>query len=292
MIELGLLRSFIAVATELHFGRAARRLNMTQPPLSRQIHLLERELGVQLFLRTSRSVELTAAGRVFFAEACALLHQSELAAQAARRAAQPSHGALDIGFVGTTSYSFLPRLAKKMRVELPAVTVSFHEMTSVEQRDALSSRRIDLGLARPLPPQDGVHAACVMREGVALALPLDHPLAVKRRPQLSQLHGEPFIMYSKAGPYMRDMLNTAFRNANAQPAFVQFMSQAHAILSLVSVGLGVAIVPEETRNACFDNVVFRPIRLGPAVFVELHAMWRSDNRNPALLLLLERIPQI
>ncbi|MBR0687817.1 LysR family transcriptional regulator [Bradyrhizobium manausense] len=287
MLEFGQLRSFIAVATELNFGRAAKRLHMTQPPLSRQIQLLERELDVQLFTRTSRSVELTSAGRAFLVEARALLQQSETAVQVARRAAQTAEGALKIGFVGATTYGFLPRLAARMRSELPNIEVSFHELTSVEQLDALASSRIDLGLVRPLPAEENVQAACVMREGLALALPLDHPLAVRRRPQLAQLHGESFIMYSTTGRYMHDLLNASFRVAGVQPSFVQFMSQAHAILSLVSTGLGIAIVPEETRNACFDNVVFRPIKLGPAVAAELHAIWRPDNRNSALVAIRE-----
>jgi DNA-binding transcriptional LysR family regulator len=292
MFELGQLRSFVAVATELHFGRAAKRLNMTQPPLSRQIQLLEQDLDVQLFIRTSRSVQLTPAGRAFLVEARSLLQQSEAAKQAARRAARTNSGSVTVGFIGATTYGFLPRLVTKARTELPNIDLTFREMTTAEQIDALAFGRIDLGLARPIADQREIVSACVMREHLALALPLDHPLAVRRRPELAQIDGEPFIMYSSEGRYMNELLTGAFRSAGIQPLYVQQMSHAQAILSLVSTGMGMAIVPEETRNACFDNVVFRPIQLGPGVAAELHAVWLPNNRNPALSALRDLIERL
>ncbi|MCK1442974.1 LysR family transcriptional regulator [Bradyrhizobium sp. 48] len=282
MIEFGQVRAFVAVANELNFGRAAKRLNMTQPPLSRQIQILEATLAVKLLERTSRSVRLTAAGRAFLSEARTMLQQREHAVKAARQAASLAGGALSIGFVGATTYGYLPWLATRVRDELPDIEITFEELTSRQQLDALRSGRIDLGLVRPIETEKPIRSASVFREGLALALPLDHPLAVRRRPELSHLEGQPFIMYSSGGPYMRALLTAAFDANGIRPQVVQSMSQAQAILSLVSAGLGLAIVPDETRNACFDNVVFRPIRLGPSVFAELHAIWRSDNRNTAL----------
>ncbi|MBR1175212.1 LysR family transcriptional regulator [Bradyrhizobium sp. KB893862 SZCCT0404] len=282
MIEFAQIRAFVAVADELHFGRAAKRLNMTQPPLSRHIQLLEQSLDVMLLERTSRSVELTMAGRAFLGEARALLQQRENAIKAAREAGALAGGSVKIGFVGATTYGYLPWLASRLRTELPQVETDFVEMTSREQLDALKSGQIDLGLVRPLKTVDSVRSACVFREELALALPLEHALAARRRPELEQLDGQPFIMYSTAGPYMNSLLTMAFAAAGIRPNVVQSMSQAQSILALVSTGLGLAIVPGETRNACFDNVVFRPIRLGAAVFAELHAIWRNDNRNPVL----------
>ena len=292
MFELGQLRSFVAVATELHFGRAAKRLNMTQPPLSRQIQLLEQDLDVQLFIRTSRSVQLTPAGRAFLVEARALLQQSEAAKQAARLAARTNSGSVTVGFIGATTYGFLPRLVTKARTELPSIDLTFREMTTAEQIDALTFGRIDLGLVRPIADQREIVSACVLREHLALALPLDHPLAVRRRPELAQIDGEPFIMYSSEGRYMNELLTGAFRSAGIQPLYVQQMSHAQAILSLVSTGMGMAIVPEETRNACFDNVVVRPIQLGPGVAAELHAVWLPNDRNPAMSALRDLIERL
>jgi DNA-binding transcriptional LysR family regulator len=179
-----------------------------------------------------------------------------------------------VGFVAATTYDFLPRLTSRARNELPNIGLVYKELNSVEQREALAFSRIDIGIVRPLPAQDDLPSACVTRSGLALALPLTHPLAVRRRPQLAQIHGEPFIMYSTAGRYMHDLLASAFRAAAVQPKYVQLMSQAQGILSLVSTGLGIVIVPIETRNACFDNVVFRPIRVGSSVKTEFHAIWR------------------
>ena len=137
-----------------------------------------------------------------------------------------------------------------------------------------------------------VVSACVMREGLALALPLDHPLAVRQRPELAQLDGEPFIMYSSEGRYMNELLTGVFRWADIQPLYVQRMSHAQAILSLVSTGMGMAIVSEETRNACFDNVVFHPIQLGQGIAAELHAIWLPTSRNPALSALRDLIKRL
>ncbi|QEL27378.1 LysR family transcriptional regulator (plasmid) [Bosea sp. F3-2] len=282
MFELSQLRSFVAVASELHFGRAAKRLHITQPPLSRQIQTLEQTLKVALFNRTSRSVELTSAGRAFLAEARGILQRSEVAMKIAREAAQPSAGTVRVGFAAASTYDYLPRLVRRARTDLPHIELIFEELSSVEQEEALAFGRIDIGVARPVSVHEDFDSACVYRSGFALALPVEHHLAGRRRPQLAQIHREPFIMYSTAGRFMHDVLIGAFRAAGVQPNFVQFMSQAQGIVSLVSTGLGIAIVPEETRNACFDNVVLRPIQLGQSAATEFHVVWRRDNRNPAL----------
>ncbi|MCK8786232.1 LysR family transcriptional regulator [Roseomonas sp. NAR14] len=283
MLDLVHLRSFATLAEELHFGRAARRLHMTQPPLSRQLQLLERELGVRLLDRGGQGVALTAAGRAFLPEARALLAAGETATQVARRAAQAKPGgALTIGLIGAAAYAFLPRLVSRARAELPDIALTLKEMMGAAQVEALALGRIDLGLARPLTrPFDGA-AACVMREPLALALPEGHPLAARRRLALRDLEDVPFIMYSPDGPYLHALLTDAFRAAGVRPRVVQAMSHAQSILSLVSTGMGVAIVPAEARNACFGSVVFRPIRVAPGAMAELHAIWRPENRNPAL----------
>lgn len=282
MLDLGHVRTFVAVAEELHFRRAALRLNMTQSPLSRQVQMLEQELGVALFTRANRSIRLTPAGRVFLVEATALLQQAEAAAQAVRQAVRGQPGSVAVGFIGACSYGFLPRLVAATRRELPDITLHFHEMTTSQQIEALIRGQLHLCLARPGPLPRELQSSCVQHEGLALALPIDHPLARLRRPRLAQLDGEAFIMYSAEGSYMRDMLNAWFRAARVQPHIVQQMSHAHAILSLVSTGLGLAIVPEEARNACFDNVVFRPVAPSGSQGAELHAIWRIAGDNDAL----------
>ena len=291
-MELRQLRSFIVLARELHFGRAAVRLNMTQPPLSRQMQQLEEELRVQLFSRTSRVVQLTPAGQAFLVEAQKLMQQSEQAIQAARRAAQAHFGEVNVGVIGAATYSFLPSLLVRARTELPNIVMHFKEMMSTAQMEALSLGRIDVGIVRPMLGQEPFQSACVMRENTALALPIGHPLAARRRPQLAQINEEPFIMYSPEASYFGSLLTSAFQKAGVRPRYVQFMTNAQAILAMVSTGLGIAIVPEETKNACFDNVVLRPINLGNNLTADLYAIWRGDNRNPALSAVVELIQRL
>jgi DNA-binding transcriptional LysR family regulator len=280
MLDMVHLRSFVVVAEELHFGRAAMRLHMTQPPLSRQIRLLEEELGVALLTRSSHRVELTAAGQAFLPEARAVLQRSEAAAQAARRAAGLDRGVLQIGFVGASTFSFLPRLVLRAGTELSGTTLVLREMGAPEQMEALAVGRIDLGLVRPQPLRPELHATCVMREGLSLVLPAGHPLALKRRPTLQHVKDQPFIMYGPGAPYLHQLLSALFAEHNIHPIVVQEATQAQSILSLVSVGLGIAIVPEEARHACFGSVVFRPLNLDVAA--ELHAIRRAADDRPLL----------
>lgn len=281
MIGFPQLRCFVAVATELHFGRAAQLLHMTQPPLSRQIQLLEQQLGVVLLERTSRSVSLTPAGAAFLVEARKLMEQSERAVQIARRAANTLSGTVSVGFIGSATYRFIPKLAEKLKEELPNIQVNFFEMNSVEQQEALLFGRLDLGIIRPGPQEEGLESMCIEKGDLALAVARNHPLAARRQlVTLKQLDGQPFIMYSKVGRYFLGVLTRLFEQAQVKPRYVQFMDQTHAILSLVSAGMGIAIVPEDARNACFENVIFKPLQT--QVQYELHAIWRAEEHDPAV----------
>lgn len=281
MFELSQLRAFVVVATELNFGRAARRLNITQPPLSRQIQALERELDVRLLTRTTRSVALTPGGHAFLAEAQAILRRSEAAAMAARRAASATVGQLSVGFVGATTYAFLPRLVALAAAEQPQCALTLHEMDSAAQVEALELGRIDIGLTRPVPEIARMRSALVEQERLALAIPAAHPLAGRRRPEPAQLNGAPMILYSPEARHLHSVIEAALAARSVRPVVAQRLTHAQAILSLVSAGLGLALVPDSARNACFDEVTFRPIDLG-AARAELHAVWSEDNPNPAL----------
>ena len=281
MIGFTQLRCFVAVATELHFSRAAQLLHMTQSPLSRQIQTLEQQLDVVLFERSSRSVTLTPAGAAFLVEARKLIEHSERAVQIARRAGNVLSGQVTVGFIGSATYSYIPRLAERAQEELPNIAVNFMEMNSTEQLEALRLGRIDVAIIRPGLTEPGIDSACIERGDLALAVARNHPLAQRRQlVMLKQLDGLPFIMYSKIGRYFQGLLMAMFDQAHVQPRYVQFMDQTHAILSLVSAGMGVAIVPEDSRNACFDNVVFKP--LSTQTKYEIHAAWRADDLDPAV----------
>ncbi len=291
MFELSQLRCFAAVAKELHFGRAAARLNMTQPPLSRQVQLLEHVLGVGLFERTSRSVRLTPAGCAFFAEARRILDLAEGAGLAAKRVARGEAGSVTIGFTAAASYGLLPRLIAAARTEMPEVDLALKEMVTADQTEALSSGRIDLGLLRPpVDQRGGAEAVCVARERLMLAVPRGHPLAAGREPAIGNLDRQPLIMYSPVeGRYFYDLLAGLFQAAGVAPDHVQHISQAHTMLALVGAGIGVALVPEAARSLRFDGVVLRPLRLPVKAAAELFAVWRRDNKNPALQVLRDRV---
>jgi DNA-binding transcriptional LysR family regulator len=280
MLELSHAKAFLVVAGELNFGRAARRMNLTQSALSRQIQALERALDVKLFERTTRHVSLTPGGQAFLAEAQGLLRRSEQAVSTTRRAAGRSAGALTVGFIGATCYGYLPRLVARARRELPDVSLTWRELDSAEQIVELEFGRIDLGLIRPIPEIRRVSSRCVMREPLALAIPADHPLAARRRPPLALLAGAPFIAYAPEARHLHDLVEGVLKKAGVEPMRLQSMKHAQAILALVSTGLGLAIVPSEARNAAFDNIVFRPLDLGETR-AELHAIWREGTRNPA-----------
>lgn len=282
MLDMVQVKSFVAVASELNFSRAARQLNMTQPPLSRQIRLLEQQLDVTLFERNSRRVTLTPAGLAFLAEAQKLLAQGDAAITATRRAARGSAGSIRIAFVGAATYGFLPLFISAARTLTPQIELDLVQMETAEQLQAINRGDVDLGFSRPLSGAHQLQSLCVVQEPMMLAIPRAHPLASRRRPPLEALNGEPIIMFSPQARYLHEKLAALMTDNNITPHIVQSMTHSQAILSLVSAGIGLAIVPAATRHACFDNVVFRPLDLRQECVAELHAIWSSENRNPLL----------
>ena len=290
MFELAQLRCFTTVATELNFRRAAERLNMTQPPLSRQIQLLEHHLGVALFTRSTRSVALTAAGRAFFVEAQNLLERAQQAAASAKRFAEGDIGSVTISFVGSAVYEFLPKVIAEARLKQPHVKISLEEMNTYQQHEAMRARRIDLGIVRSPLLQPGFATECLVREPFVLAVPSSHSLATAETVSVSDLDGEPFLMYSHAAyPPFNELLAGMFRSARVAPQYVQWLGSSLTILALVNAGMGLALVPRCAASVVFKGVTFRDIDLGEGVQSELHLIWRSDNDNPAFSMLLEAI---
>ncbi|MCQ2994595.1 LysR substrate-binding domain-containing protein [Pseudomonas syringae] len=290
MFELAQLRCFTTVATELNFRRAAERLNMTQPPLSRQIQLLEHHLGVALFTRSTRSVALTAAGRAFFVEAQNLLERAQQAAASAKRFAEGDIGSVTISFVGSAVYEFLPKVIAEARLKQPQVKISLEEMNTYQQHEAMRARRIDLGIVRSPLLQPGFATECLVREPFVLAVPSTHRLATAETVSVSDLDAEPFLMYSHAAyPPFNELLTGMFRSARVAPQYVQWLGSSLTILALVNAGMGLALVPRCAASVVFKGVTFRDIDLGEGVQSELHLIWRSDNDNPAFAMLLDAI---
>jgi len=282
MFDLKQLRCFVVVATELNFRLAAVRLNMTQPPLTRQIQLLEHQLGVQLFERTKHSVKLTTSGQVFLVDATRLLNLAEQAASTARRASKGETGRVRIGFTGAAGHEIVPSLLAAAKQALPDIDVVVHELISAAQIVAFEANSIDLGIMRPLGSRQKLESFLVETEPLIVVLPASHPLASCEDIDLPSLNGQPFIMHSPDdGKYFHDRLMGLFWSSRVMPDFVQYIDQTPTIISMVRAGLGMAIVPASAQRFHFDKVVFRPIR-HEAVSAEMIMAWRPDQRIPAV----------
>jgi DNA-binding transcriptional LysR family regulator len=287
MFEISQLRCFVAVAEELHFSRAAERLHMTQPPLSRQIRLLEHHVGVQLLERNSRTVKLTAAGKAFFPEAARILRIAEEAAFTARRAARGEQGSLAIGFTSASGYSLLPEVVRRLRVRAPGIALTLKELVSTTQVELLNAGELDLGLMRPHPVNDELASRMIATEDLMLAVREDDADQWPLVPALGNLHGRPFVMYSpyEARPFY-EMLNERFARAGIVPDVVEHVGQVHTMLALVRAGLGVALIAEGAARLRFDGIVMRKVATEP---VDMVCTYRRDNENPVLRLFLDDI---
>ncbi|TDB89293.1 LysR substrate-binding domain-containing protein [Actinomadura sp. 7K534] len=291
MFTLNQLANFVAVAEELHFGRAAERLRMTQPPLSRQIQLLENDLKVRLFDRTNRSVRLTPAGRAFLVEARRLLHQADHAAMSVRQVSAGEAGSITIGFTAASAYATLGRLLEVARTELPGVGIVLREMVTRDQVEALAEGSLDLGLVRPPVTDPDLAERSADREPLLAAIPNDHPLAAGDGPiRPADLDGQPFIMYSPVeARYFYELLISLFRQAGVTPVYAQYLSQVHSVLALVNGGWGLALVPAAAARLRYAGLTFRPVDVAGPDPVELSLTWRRGNDNPALARLLDHL---
>lgn len=282
MADIKQLRCFVTLAEELNFHRAAEALNMTQSPFSRQIQLLEASLDLQLVKRTSRSVRLTSAGEVFHQEAKALLALLESAIAKARQANDGLSGQIAIGHTAAATYSLLPDMIALAKERLPAVDLVLQEMLTLEQVEALRSRRIDLGFLRPPVVFTGISGTRVFREPLVLAVPQASPLSGKDPLTMQDLHGQPFINYPpQKGSYFNQLLGGLFQIAGIAPEVVQYTYQPHSILAMVSAGIGIAIVPAAATNLKLERVVFRALPTPTPVYAELYLAWRTGDENLA-----------
>lgn len=291
MFTLTQLTSFVAVAEELHFGRAAERLQMTQPPLSRQIQLLENHLSVQLFDRSNRSVRLTPAGRAFLNEARRILRQTQHATLAVRQVSAGEAGSIAIGFTAASAYSMLDAVLDTAREIMPDVEIVLREMVTRDQLESLAEHGLDLGLVRPPVSDPDLRSRLATRERLLAAVPADHPLASRDAPlDIAEFDGQDVLMYSPVeARYFHELLIGVFRNARVAPVFSQYLSQVHSILALVNGGWGVALVPEAAAKLRYAGVSFKDVELTSAEPVELALAWRENNENPALHVLLEHL---
>jgi len=289
-MELRHLRYFVAVAEERHFGRAARRLHMSQPPLSRQIQALEAELGFPLLSRAGRRVELTPAGTVFLEHARRVFAEVDLAVHEGRRADRGESGRIVVGYLSSLPYTGLTNLLRAFREGHPAVEVVLREAPPAGQLDGIKQGRIDVGFVRGPVEDPAIVTECVRRERLLVALPVDHELAPKARISLSALAREPFIVFTRArAATFFDAMMALCAAAGFTPRIVQEAPQLD-IVSLVAAGFGIAILPESIRQVQRPDVVFRPIIGSPST--ELLVAWHTGPRAPVLRSFLDTVRRV
>ena len=287
--DLRQLRYFATVAEELHFGRAAARLHMTQPPLSQAIQALEAALGAPLFVRTKRSVALTPAGAAVLPEAQRLLAQSAALPGLAQRAAAGELGHLSLAFVSTADYSVLPAFLRDFRATYPQVQIALREATSDVQFADLMQGSIDAGLLiPPLPDGTDLEYATVLSEPLVLAAPRGLK-AIQGRTSvaLERLAGQPLIIFPrKIAPALHDAIMACFHEVGLTPHIAQEAIQMQTIVGLVSAGMGIALVPQSVSNLKRPGVEYKTLA-GKTPLVETGLAWRRDNRSPVLQAFLE-----
>lgn len=277
------LRYFVTVAEERHFGRAAERLHMAQPPLSQQIRRLEAEVGVELFVRTTRRVDLTAAGAAYLERARAILAEVDDAADEARRVAAGAVGRLAVGCVGSATYSLLPALSRRLAEELPGIDFAFRgEMLVADQVEALRTGAIDVALLRPPVDDASLRLTRLREERLVVAVPTGHRLAARKQVRVADLADADLIVHSAGRrSAMYDVVRGLFADAGVTPHIRHEVGETSTLVTLVAGGLGVAVVPEPVRALALDGVAYRAL-VRPARTVELAVAHRAERTEPHL----------
>jgi DNA-binding transcriptional LysR family regulator len=282
-LELRHLNAFVAVAEELHFGRAAARLQISQSPLSQSIRALEAELGVDLLERTTRRVTLLPAGEAFLPHAREALAAATHAVEDARAAAAGELGRLSIGFTGSMTYLLLPVLAKALRAQLPRLQLELHgEMLTPDQVDGLISGRLDLGLLRPPLEHPGLRFEPIGAEPLVAALPATHPLARLTKVPVGKLENEPFITYpSHFRSVVHDAVAATCAEHGFSPTVAMEVGETATLVSFVAADAGVALVPASTQLMNIGGAVYREL-LGATHSVHIALAWRRDDERRLL----------
>ena len=261
-MELKHLRAFVALAEELHFGRAAQRLCIVQPALSMQIKALEEELDVRLFERDRHRVVLSATGTLFLPEARATLHQAARAEQTARLSARGEIGTLRIAFVSSVLPKLLPALIRTMHARYPLITLELKDMPTPNQIAALQNNQLDFGLIRLPVSGTGLEIRVVLEEPFVVALPDDHALAARPLIRPPDLRGFPaFVLARRYAPGFHDDMLVALKREGADLNIAQELGEFSTMLALVSAGLGIGVIPAAAAMALPPKVVARPLEL-------------------------------
>lgn len=286
MIELRHLQYFRTLAETLHFGRAADRLHISQPPLSRQIALLEEELGVKLFDRSRRRVELTEAGQRFYLDTATVFAALEQAKRNAQAAARGAAGELSVGFMMSTAYSVTPAITRRYAAQFPQVRLKLTETLPLDLAQDISSGNKDVAIM--YRPQDctGLETVTLYREKMTVVLPPGHRLLTHATIDPQELAGETFIIVPRRiAPALHDMIFNFCLQHGVTPNIGLEINMQQTIVNLVGEGLGIAIVPRSMCNMRLATTTFKPLRNAPVI--EVVAVWKADNYNPCIATFIE-----
>jgi len=292
-MELRHVEYFVAVAEELSFTKAAERLSMAQSPISEQIRKLERELGVSLFDRTTRSVQLTEPGRIFYQQATSLLAAARRTAASARLAGEGRLGRLALAFGGSATYELMPQLIRAYKQRYPEVVLEVRsEMLTPMQVAGLLDDTISVGLLRPPVNGDGLVIEVVREEPLVVLLPVNHPLASRVDLDLTDLRNEDFISYPSSPPSSVFLTTTdACRQVGFTPRIHQEVAETASLVALVAAGLGVALAPSSVRHLRIPGVTHRPLR-APETTVTLALAYKQGPVPPVVRGYLETVRSV
>lgn len=287
-MDLRQLKYFLAVAEELSIGRAAIRLHISQPPLTRQIKALEDELGVELFLRTAKGVELTQAGEMFKEEASNIRMLVEAGIDRVQRAGEGKLGRLDVAIFGSGIYDIIPKLLQEFRNRLPGVNIVLHTMSKGEQIEALRQRRITVGFNRMTPPLPDIGRELVATERLFAVLPTDHLLAAFPAVPFRALAEHPLVLFPNVGrPNFIDRIVDLCKQQGFEPQIAQEVGDAVTGIALVARGFGITLVPESVvRSLTVHGTTFRPLADAPQAVIDLSCLYRATDQSPLLMAFL------
>ncbi|WP_061859700.1 LysR substrate-binding domain-containing protein [Priestia megaterium] len=291
-MELRHLKYFKAVAEELHFGKAAARLNIAQPPLSLQIRNLEEELGVSLFHRTKRHVELTKEGKVFLEKVYQLFKSLDESIEAVRMVSRGEIGEIVIGYLASAAYDVLPAIIKQYRKQYPSIHVNLKQLTSAEQLKALQEGTIHIGIISEPIENKSLNLEIIRKEPMVAALPKEHPLASKTSSiDLIELANDPFILTGRNSnqSHYDGIINSCY-DAGFSPNIIQETKEMSTVISLVSAGIGIAIVPASIQLLLQNEVVYRDIRDNKFNTVTA-LVWEDKNQSPIVNALVELVKE-
>ncbi|OGB52675.1 MAG: LysR family transcriptional regulator [Burkholderiales bacterium RIFOXYD12_FULL_59_19] len=289
-MELRHLKYFATLAEELNFNRAAARLHISQPPLTRQMQQLEAELGATLFVRHPRGVELTAAGLALLDDARRILGMVNQAKDRAGKSGRGEIGRLDVGIYGSAILNHIPRLLLQFRSRYPDVQIGLHELTKVEQIQALREKRLTIGFNRHVSVEPDIMVETVYLEPLVVALPSAHPLAQHKKIRIKALMDEPLILYpNNTRPGFADHVMAVLRNEGIAPRVVQEVKDVVTAVALVGSGFGLCVTPEAASSLRLPGVVYRPIDANPPPTIDLVCLYRRDDDAPILAAFLDTV---